>query len=142
MSETAIETRSVVVERSLPHAPAKVWRALSESDLLARWMMPNDFAPQVGREFQFRTQPVGHWDGVVDCEVKEVDPPSRMVWRWGTGDLITTITFTLTPDGAGSKLRLEQAGFKPEQEMNRKGAEYGMNMMADRLPGVLEGLDP
>ena len=141
MSETAVETRSVVIERTLPHPPAKVWRALSESDLLARWMMPNDFALQVGRAFQFRTQPVGGWNGIVDAQVVEIDPPNRMVWEWGVGsDLVTTITFTLTADGAGSKLRLVQDGFKPEQEANRRGAEYGMNMMADRLPAVLEDL--
>lgn len=140
MSETAAETRSVVIERSLDHPPAKVWRALAEPELLARWMMPNDIVPERGRRFDFRTQPVGGWDGVVNCEILEVDPPTRMVWEWASGGLVTTITFTLTPEGSGSRLKLVQSGFSAEQEMNRRGAEYGMNRMVDQLPAVLKEL--
>lgn len=139
----ALATRSVVVERVFPHSPAKVWRALTERDLLARWMMPNDFEPVVGRSFSFRTGPVAHWDGVVDCEVLEIDPPQRLVLRWGVGapgqpgSLLTTVAFTLTPDGAGTKFRMEQSGFTDAQEMNRRGATFGLNRMADQLGALL-----
>ncbi len=49
--------RTLVVERVFPHPPEKLWRALTESPLLAQWMMKNDFAPVVGRKFQFHAQP-------------------------------------------------------------------------------------
>lgn len=138
MNQT-VETKSVVVERSFPHPPAKLWRAISESDLLARWMMPNDFAPEVGRKFAFRTEPVAHWDGVVQCEVLEIEPPRRLVLRWGVGgELVTTVEFVVTPDGSGSRLRLVQLGFTEAQEMNRRGAQLGFNRMADNLAGVLD----
>jgi len=56
-SSNAAETRTLVVERVFPHPPEKLWRALTESTLLAQWMMNNDFEPVVGRKFQFRADP-------------------------------------------------------------------------------------
>lgn len=141
MSET-VDTRSVVVERTLRHPPAKVWRALTEGDLLARWIMPNDFQPQVGTKFAFRTEPSPHWNGVVQCQVLEVTPVERLVLAWGDGTsagggVTTTVTFTLSPDADGARLRMEQAGFTPEMENNRRGAEFGWNRMMDALPQVV-----
>jgi len=141
MSET-IERRKIVVERRYTHAPAKVWRALTEADLLARWVMANDFAPERGRRFAFRTQPQGPWNGVVACEVLEIEPITRLVIRWGDGTrdggmVDTTVAFTLTPDGDGSRLVMEQAGFTPEQEINRRGAMAGWTHMMASLDGLL-----
>ena len=53
MTEATPETRSVVVERTLPHRPEKIWRALSQSDLIEQWLMKNDFEPVRGPPFQF-----------------------------------------------------------------------------------------
>lgn len=146
MSETA-ETRSVVIERVFPHAPAKVWRALTDGELLARWMMPNDFRAEVGRRFTFRSQPVGHWNGIVDCEVLEIEPLKRLVIRWSVGEgtpgqLVTTIVYTLSSEGDGARLRLVQSGFTPEQENNRRGAEFGLARMLDNLAALLPEIDP
>ncbi len=63
MNEAA-ETLSVVIERELPHPPEKIWRALTQPQLIAEWLMQNDFAPAVGHRFRFRAD----W-GAVDCEV-------------------------------------------------------------------------
>jgi uncharacterized protein YndB with AHSA1/START domain len=49
---TAESTRTLVIERIFPHPPEKLWRALTESPLLAQWLMRNDFEPLVGRRFQ------------------------------------------------------------------------------------------
>ena len=57
MSNPAETPRSFVVERVFPHPPEKLWRALTESSLLAQWMMKNAFEPAVGRKFQFRADP-------------------------------------------------------------------------------------
>ena len=56
-TQAAATPGTLVVERVFPHPPAKLWRALTESPLLAQWMMSNDFAPVVGRKFQFRNEP-------------------------------------------------------------------------------------
>lgn len=142
MSET-VETRRIVVERSFAHPPAKVWRALTEADLLARWIMANDFAPQAGRRFAFRREAVGGWNGVVQCEVLEIEPARRLVITWGDGTpeggmVKTIVAFTLAPDGAGSRLTMEQSGFTPDQEFNRRGAQAGWTQMMKGLNGLLE----
>ena len=70
-------TKSIVVEREMPHAPEKIWRALTSSALIADWLMANDFEPEPGRKFQFRSKPMPGWTGVTNCEVTELDPPRR-----------------------------------------------------------------
>jgi len=40
--------------------------------------MKNDFQLTIGARFTFRTQPMPHWNGVVDCEVLAVEPHQRL----------------------------------------------------------------
>ena len=90
------------------HPRERVWTALTSSAALAEWFMPNDFEPEVGRGFTFRTEPAPGFDGVVHCRVLELDPPARMVWSWAGGPIETTVTFTLEElrDG-GTRLRAQ-----------------------------------
>ena len=92
---------------------ATVWRALTESDLLSAWFMPNDFRPEVGHKFTMTTDPAPMFDGTVHLEVLEIDAPRRMVWSWKGGPIDTIVTFTVTELGP-RKCRLEfvQDGFK------------------------------
>src|SRR5262245_55571305 len=104
-------TRSIVVERTMPHPAAKIWRALTETSLIAEWLMQNDFQAQVGHRFQFRAKPVPGWSGVTNCEVLELDPPKRLVYTWGDGSesdskLRTLVTWTLTPVANGTLVRM------------------------------------
>ena len=100
--------RTIVVDYTLAHPPEKVWRALTESDLLACWLMENDFRPEVGHRFTFRTQPMPAFgfDGIVRCEVLAVDRPHRLRHSWVGGALDTIVTWTLTPKGNGTLLFL------------------------------------
>jgi len=120
-NRTNAATRDIVVEDVLPHSPEKVWRALTTSELIDRWLMPNDFKPAVGHRFTLKTQPMGSWDGVVHCEVLEVEQNRRLVysWRGGADDnpkygskLDSIVTWTLTPENSGTRLRLVHAGFR------------------------------
>ena len=86
---------------SYPHPPGRVWAALTSSEALAAWLMPNDFEPVVGRRFTFRTRPAPGFDGIVRCEVLELDPPRRMVWSWAGGNIDTTVIFTLEATAGG-----------------------------------------
>ena len=94
------------------HPRERVWAALTSSESLARWLMPNDFEPVVGHAFQFRTDPGPGFDGIVNCEVLELEPPHRMVWTWVGGPIDTRVTFELEelPNG-GTLLRFAQRGF-------------------------------
>lgn len=139
-------SRSLVIEREMPHPPEKIWRALTEGGLIAQWLMPNDFQPVVGHKFNFRAPPMPRWNGVVDCEVLVVEPCRRLSYRWNaSGDeaatgLKTVVTWTLTPTATGVLLRLEQAGFRPEEEANYRGASYGWQRFLASLERVAAGL--
>jgi uncharacterized protein YndB with AHSA1/START domain len=96
MTNTA-PTRTLVVEREMPHSPEKVWHALTQSSLMEEWLMKNDFQPVVGHRFNFRATPVPNWNGVIDGEVLVVEPNSRLVYSWGSMGLESVVTWTLTP---------------------------------------------
>ncbi len=95
------DPRAVRVDEFLAHPPARVWRALTDPDLLARWLMPSDFRPAVGHAFTFRTDPWPGFDGVVRCEVPVIEPERRLSISWRGGPLDTTVTWTLVPRGPG-----------------------------------------
>src|SRR5216684_6808668 len=105
------ETRSISLEYDLPHPPAKVWRTLTEPALLAKWVMSNDIEPLVGHRFTFRAEPMPWWDGIVHCEVLEVEPHRRLRYSWrsgGSSPLDTVVTWTLAPtQSGGTRLALE-----------------------------------
>ena len=132
-------TRTVVVERVFPHAPEKVWRALTESPLVTQWLMKNDFEPVVGRKFQFRSEPVPNWNGVIDCEVLIVDPLKQLSYTWGSLGLESVVLFTLTAVEGGTHLRMEHSGFRPDQQQAYGGAKYGWQHFFDGLERVLGG---
>jgi uncharacterized protein YndB with AHSA1/START domain len=144
MSNQAECPRSLVIERVFAHAQEKLWRALTESTLLAQWMMSNDFEPAVGKKFQFRSEPKPHWNGIVDCEVVLVDPIERLSYNWGTGGpdsgLQWVVAFTLTPTMGGTHVRMEQSGFGPDQIAAYNGANYGWHKMLGGLERVLDGV--
>jgi len=143
---TAPATRSVIVERVFPHAPAKVWRALTESELIAQWLMANDFKPVVGHTFNFRMTPTPHWNGVTDCRVTVVEPPKRLAYTWESSGsekkdgTRTLVTFTLTPEQSGTRLRMEHSGFSPEGEGFYQGAKYGWQKFVTQLEEVVAKL--
>jgi uncharacterized protein YndB with AHSA1/START domain len=140
MTDTAT-TRSVVIEREMPHPPEKIWRALTQSSLMEEWLMTNDFQPEVGHRFTFRATPVPGWSGVIECEVKAVEPHSRLSYSWGTLGMESVVTWTLTPTESGTHLRMEQSGFRPDQEANYKGATYGWRKFIGNLESVMERMD-
>lgn len=135
------DTQSLMMEFDLPHAPAKVWRALTEPELLAKWLMSTDMKLAVGQSFTFKTAPVHGWDGVVNCEMKEIESQKRISYTWGSLGLGTVVTWTLAPTAkGGTLLRLEQSGFPREKSQVRyfEGAKMGWQSMAgQRLPEVL-----
>jgi uncharacterized protein YndB with AHSA1/START domain len=146
-SSTAENTRTLVVERIFAHPPEKLWRALTESSLLAQWMMSNDFEPEVGHRFQFRTDPKPNWNGVVDGEVLVVEPLRSLSYNWGVGKSETSnglqwvVLWTLTPAEGGTHVRMEQSGFGPEQQANYQGARYGWQKFFGNLERVMEGME-
>ena len=132
MSETSTETRSVIVEREIPHPPEKIWRALTQPHLIEEWLMKNDFKPVVGQDFKLRAD----W-GAVDCQVRTVEPNKMLSYTWAAYGLDSVVTWTLTPAGTGTHLRMEQAGFRTDQQQAFHGARHGWQQFFANLEQVL-----
>jgi uncharacterized protein YndB with AHSA1/START domain len=136
-------SESVVLDFEVKSPIERVWHALTDSATLSRWMLfkTNDFQPVVGHVFQFSESP--GWDGVIDCEVTEVDEPHRLAYTWataGVGDQphTTIVTWTLTGDDNGiTRLHLEQSGFRSGAKQEIGGAKASWKYMLDQLQEIL-----
>jgi len=129
---------SLAFEFDLHHAPEKVWRALTDPELLAEWLLPViDLKLEPGAAFRFNAQPQPGWDGVVNCRFLEIESQRKLRYAWVVGDIDTVVTFTLAPTATGTRLSLEQSGFKPHQKQNLGGARYGWKMMGGKLVDLL-----
>ena len=140
MTNTA-PTRTLVIEREMPHPPEKIWRALTQGSLIAEWLMMNDFQPVVGHRFQFRSTPVQNWNGIIDSEVLLVEPKTRLSYTWVSLGLESVVTWTLTPTEGGTHVRMEHSGFGSDQDAAYKGATYGWRNFIGKMEQVVGGLD-
>lgn len=136
------ETQALTLEFNLSHPPAKVWRALTQPELLAKWLMANDMQAVIGHRFTFKVdmKPTPSWDGVVHCEVQEIELHKRLRYSWRGGPLDTVVTWTLRETSSGGTvLRLEQSGFRPSdgQAVFFDGARQGWQSKAQRLADTL-----
>ena len=110
----------IVVDCDLDHPPEKVWRALTEPELLGAWLLPNDIEAEQGKRFTLRDGPgTGQ---PIDCEVLAAEPPRLLRYSWRGRDadaagraLDTVVTFTLDGTAAGgTRLRIVHSGFRAE----------------------------
>jgi uncharacterized protein YndB with AHSA1/START domain len=136
MTEATTEIRSIVVERELPHPPERIWRALTRSELIAEWLMQNDFRPVLGHRFDLR----GDW-GSVACKVLEIEPNRTLAYRWDANGLESVVTWTLVPSAAGTLLRMQQTGFRSDQEPFYQGAKAGWPRFIAALEKTVARLD-
>ena len=134
-------TRSLVIEREMPHPPEKIWRALTETSLIKEWLMDNDFQPVVGHRFNFRSTPMPNWNGIIDSQVLVVEPNRKLSYSWGTMGMESVVTWTLTPTDAGTHVRMEHSGFASDQDAAYKGANYGWQKFIGNLEGVVIRLE-
>lgn len=138
----------IEVDQYYPHPPARVWRALTTPEVLEEWLMPNDFAPVVGHRFSFRSRPVARtgFSGRIACQVLDLVPQQRLRISWADADdtdtAATTVTWTLRPEGSGTRLFVEHAGFDPDdtrQQLARSimaggWSSHVLRRLADLLP--------
>ncbi len=130
---------TVSFEFDLAHSPGKIWRALTEPELLAEWLLPAiGFTLEPGASFTLQGPVMPEWDGRVHCRVLEVDPQKMLRYAWMVGDMDTVVTFTLTPTSTGTRLSLVQSGFREDQKKNFGGARYGWRLMGGKLVALLE----
>ncbi|PZG27471.1 ATPase [Spongiactinospora gelatinilytica] len=124
----ADDLTTVRVDQFLAHPPGKVWRALTEPELLARWLMPGDFRLEVGHRYTMEAAavPVTGFSGTVLAEVLgfEAGRMLRIGWRdadpAGGIEVDWTITWTLESEGTGTRLFLVHEGFDPDHPLQQK----------------------
>ena len=136
MNETSTEARSVIIEREFPYSPEKIWRALTQPHLIEEWLMKNDFKPVVDHRFNLRAD----W-GAVDCQVVTVEPNKTLSYTWAAYGLESVVTWTLTPTSTGTRLRMEQSGFRPDQRQAFGGANAGWQQFFAKLEQVVARTD-
>ena len=124
----------------MPYPPEKVWRALTQGALIKEWLMDNDFEPVVGHKFNLRATPVPNWNGVIDCEVLVVEPNKKLSYTWNSLGLASIVVLTLVATSGGTLVRMEQSGFRPDQDANYQGAKYGWQKFIGGLERVVAGL--
>jgi uncharacterized protein YndB with AHSA1/START domain len=107
---TNVRTTTITVDQFIAAPPEKVWRGLTDPELLARWWVPGDVAAVVGHEFHLEMP----GRGPVRCEVLEVEPHERFVHTFATW----TLTWQLVPEGHGTRLLLEHSGFDLDAEQD------------------------
>lgn len=146
-SDAAADKESIIVEFELPHVPGKVWRALTDPELLAAWLMPNNIRAEVGCRFSFQMQTAPGWNGTIECEVLDVEPHRRLAYSWTAGsqavdgngrELATVVTWTLTPtaDG-GTRLNLHHSGFDADSFAYKTMGQGWSGKVSNRLRDVL-----
>jgi uncharacterized protein YndB with AHSA1/START domain len=140
MTEIIFPIRSIMVERVIPFPREQIWQALTQSAMIGSWLMKNDFELTIGRRFNFRATPMYGWNGVTDCEVLLFEPLAKLAYSWqASGEqaadgLATTVTWTLMPEVDTTRVRMEQIGFRPQDES-------GYQSMSRGWPRMLEGLE-
>lgn len=141
MTETSNETRTVIVEREIAQPAERIWHALTQPHLIEEWLMKTDFKPVDGHRFTLRRDPTPEISVVIDCEVLEIEPNRLLSYKWAAYGTDTVVTFTLTPKATGTVLRVEQAGFPPDQRAAYKGARASWPQFLAALENVVARLD-
>jgi uncharacterized protein YndB with AHSA1/START domain len=154
MTDAALKaaTREIVVDQVFPHTPETIWKALTNGELIGRWLMvPTGFEAVEGNSFTFQTTPGGAWDGVIHCRVLEVIPNERFAFAWTGGHesnvgygsrLDTVVTFTLSREAQGTRLRLVHSGFDlPRNETAFQGMSEGWPKVVRSLADTAAGLN-
>ncbi|MGH6836086.1 MAG: SRPBCC family protein [Methylocella sp.] len=135
--------RKIVVDEVLPHTPEVIWKTLTSAELIGRWLMPNNFDPTVGKPFTFQAQPIGDWNGLVDCQVLEVIPNERLAYSWKGGSdsndkygsrLDSVVTWTLAVVESGTRLRLVHSGFRSPQN------DFAFDAMSGGWANVMQSI--
>jgi uncharacterized protein YndB with AHSA1/START domain len=128
---------TVTFRRASGQPPARVWAALTEPDLVARWWRhPASVDLRVGGAYRVDFGDGGGLDGVI----VRVQPERCLAYVWGR----SVVEWTLEPDGGGCRYTLVHHGQAPAPAgapYTDAGLAAGYHAGLDALALVLDG-DP
>lgn len=136
-----MNAKRIIQDVVYPHSLQRVWAALTESNALSQWLLPNTFELRVGHRFTFREETYHRnkrWNGVIECEVIEVEPLRRLVYTWLAHPDVPEmlISFTLEAVAGGTRLHLEQKVFT-RTEADRTFVQKALPSLSALLAGGL-----
>lgn len=139
------------ITREYPHSVQKLWHALTDPELVPLWTStgrsgrPEGFSAEVGNHFKLVGKPVPGWNGIVECEVLEVDPPFMLRHSWkGDERDPSVVTWRIEPTGSGSRLTYDHTGLTGIDGLIMSKLVLGpvrRKMLTRGLPPVLEAID-
>lgn len=141
---------AIHITQDYPHSPEKVWRAVTDPAIVPRWTStgrggtPEGFAPEVGCQFRFVGKPVPGWDGIVNCQVLEAEPPALLRYSWSdNGGKATEVTYRIEAHNGGTRFSYDHIGFTGAEGLLMSKIILGpvrRKMLAKGLPAVLDDL--
>jgi len=144
MANTKTQERpSLALVRKFDAAPGKVWRALTEPELLKQWMRPNDSTKmstaeidlRVGGRYRIVMRPADGEEHDVRGVYREIVPNRKLVYTWAwksTSERESLVTIELRAAGGGTELTLKHEQFVDEEARDKH--QHGWN-------GCLAGLE-
>jgi uncharacterized protein YndB with AHSA1/START domain len=143
---TKTQSPSITIRRTFPVTPEKVWRALTESSGLKRWMAPSDdYAVPIaeadarigGRYHLVMRSPDGE-EHDVSGVYREVVLHRKLVYTWAWKSMPereSLVTIELRAAGGGTELTLLHQQFHDEAARDRH--QQGWNGCLNRLQAHL-----
>jgi len=134
-----------------PHPAETVWEYLTKPELMAQWLMKNDFQPVVGHDFQFKTDPKPNinFDGIFYCKVLEIIPFKKLSYSWRSGPgggvitLDSVVIWKLERRDNGTEVFLEHSGFEKEENMSLfNGLNHGWTEKFQNIAKLINASQP
>jgi len=139
--------KDIIKQLLLQKNPSEVWDYLTIPELLAEWLMNNDFKLAVGHKFQFQSKAGKdcETEGVAYCEVLQIIPLKFLSYSWrakGADGIITVdsvVSWTLSEKNGGTELLFQHKGFSLEEDY--QSHSKGWDNCVERLTQIVNQKD-
>jgi uncharacterized protein YndB with AHSA1/START domain len=127
------------IDVELFHSTDRVWRALTDRALLAKWFAEAMPVPGTPNRSLLRTAGLPGFDADVEAEVVRRRAPELLELRWREGERQTLLTATVVPTHHGCRLTVRETLEHGEWDADPR-AEHHQQAVGVRLPAILDWL--